>query len=545
VTGEPVDLGIPGLDQAVEIGRGGFAVVYRAVQATFRRTVAVKVLSRRNADPASYERFIRECEAMGLLSDHPNIVTVFDAGTTSTGNPYIVMAFVPGGSLQDRLDAQGPFTWQAALPVGVKVASALASAHGLGVFHRDVKPANILVSAFGEPLLTDFGIARVAGSMETSSGVVTASVAHAPPEVLSGHRPTVSGDVWSLGSTLHMLVAGRAPFLRDDDDSMLAVYSRIAQAPPPDLRPLGVPDRLCSALEQAMAKDPAERFADVAALGAELQAVEASLGLPVTPLPVAHVTPVPTRAPIATGPPAGTVAPTTLVTPAGPWVPPATGRAVDRRRRRRALGLVAGIAVVAAAAVAFALATGGDDGTAEPPASDAPTITSAAGATVASTTAPETGATGDPASGSTVPDPPPDPAQAFVEVPGYSYEAVDAALLDQLRADLAALDPAGEHLVALDARAVAQDGAVVVNVLVYATRGEGRAQAFERQIVADLGDGAPERYQLGDRDVAFGPVGAGSTPALATFVDPYGVVILANTRAQAEAFAAAYLAVAG
>jgi serine/threonine protein kinase len=132
VTGAPVDLGIPGLDQAVEIGRGGFAVVYRAVQATFRRTVAVKVLSRRTADPASYERFIRECEAMGLLSDHPNIVTVFDAGTTSMGNPYIVMAFVPGGSLQDRLDAQGPFTWQAALPLGVKVASALASAHRLG-----------------------------------------------------------------------------------------------------------------------------------------------------------------------------------------------------------------------------------------------------------------------------------------------------------------------------------------------------------------------------------------------------------------------------
>ena len=103
----PVDLGIDGLQQAQEIGVGGFATVYRAYQPAFRRTVAVKVLATPNLDRASRERFERECQAMGTLADHPHIVTILDSGYTRKGRPYLVMAYLPGGSLQDRVDRHG------------------------------------------------------------------------------------------------------------------------------------------------------------------------------------------------------------------------------------------------------------------------------------------------------------------------------------------------------------------------------------------------------------------------------------------------------
>src|SRR4029450_7065758 len=113
MTGGSVDLGIPGLGPATPIGRGGFGTVYRAEQPAFRRTVAVKVLGG-NLDDRAQRRFERECQAMGSLSDHPGIVTIFDAGMTATGAPYLVMAFHPGGSIEDRLEREGGRGWEGA-----------------------------------------------------------------------------------------------------------------------------------------------------------------------------------------------------------------------------------------------------------------------------------------------------------------------------------------------------------------------------------------------------------------------------------------------
>jgi non-specific serine/threonine protein kinase len=181
-----VNLGVAGLEDIVMVGRGGFATVYRAYQPAFRRTVAVKVLSVTTVDESTRERFRRECQAMGLLSEHPSIVTVLDAGFLEDERPYLVMAYMPGGSLADRLRSEGPMSWQEASRAAVRLAGALDTAHQAGVLHRDVKPANVLLSPYGEPQLADFGIARVAGGPETSAGTFTASLGYAPPEIVEG-----------------------------------------------------------------------------------------------------------------------------------------------------------------------------------------------------------------------------------------------------------------------------------------------------------------------------------------------------------------------
>ncbi|MEZ5144953.1 MAG: serine/threonine-protein kinase [Acidimicrobiales bacterium] len=273
------DLGIEGLEGATEIGVGGFATVYMAQQPAFRRTVAVKVLAALNLDDVARERFERECQAMGSLSEHPNIVTVYGAGFTGSSRPYLVMAYLPGGSLAQRLKASGPLPWQETTLIGVHLAGALETAHRAGIIHRDIKPGNVLMSPYGDAQLTDFGIARISGGHETRSGVVTASMSHAPPEVLDGQRPDRQADVYSLGSTLYELLAGRPAFEAEGDESMVPMLRRILTEPPPDLRPRGVPDAVCRVVEQAMAKEPAERQASAVELGRQLQAARASLGL--------------------------------------------------------------------------------------------------------------------------------------------------------------------------------------------------------------------------------------------------------------------------
>ena len=158
--GIPAELVAAGFEDPEEIGRGGFGVVYRCVQRTLDRTVAVKVLTA-DLEPDNLERFVREQVAMGKLSGHPHIVSIFQVGTTATGRPYIVMQYHPHGSLDAKVQDSGPVGWRDALHVGVKVAGALETAHRRGTLHRDVKPANILLTEYGEPQLTDFGIARL------------------------------------------------------------------------------------------------------------------------------------------------------------------------------------------------------------------------------------------------------------------------------------------------------------------------------------------------------------------------------------------------
>jgi hypothetical protein len=146
-------------------------------------------------EPDNLERFVREQIAMGKLSGHPHIDSIFQVGTTATGRPYIVMQYHPHGSMEAKIHDAGPIGWRGATSIGVKLAGALETAHRRGTLHRDVKPANILLTEYGEPQLTDFGIARITGGFETADGAIMGSPAYTAPEVLLGEPPDVTSDV--------------------------------------------------------------------------------------------------------------------------------------------------------------------------------------------------------------------------------------------------------------------------------------------------------------------------------------------------------------
>ncbi|MCE5291190.1 MAG: serine/threonine protein kinase, partial [Nocardiaceae bacterium] len=160
------ELEVAGLESATEIGRGGFGTVYRCFQPSLDRSVAVKVLAA-DLDEENRERFLREEHAMGRLSGHPNIVDILQIGATTSGRPYILMPFHARGSLERAVHRNGPIPWQDTVRIGIKLAGAIESAHWMGILHRDVKPANVLVTAYDEPQLADFGIARVPGGFKT------------------------------------------------------------------------------------------------------------------------------------------------------------------------------------------------------------------------------------------------------------------------------------------------------------------------------------------------------------------------------------------
>ena len=269
----PAELLAAGFDDVEEIGRGGFGAVYRCAQRELDRTVAVKVLNS-DLDPDSLDRFLREQRAMGRLSGHPNIVTILQVGATSSGRPYIVMPYYPKNSLEALIREHGPLDWVETLSVGVKLAGALDAAHRTGTLHRDVKPGNILLSDYGEPQLTDFGIARIAGGFQTSTGVITGSPAFTAPEVLEGNAPTPASDVYSLGATLFCALTGHAAFERRSGEQVVAQFLRITSQPVPDLREQGLPGDVAAIVERAMALDPAERPGSAAEFGDELREVQ-------------------------------------------------------------------------------------------------------------------------------------------------------------------------------------------------------------------------------------------------------------------------------
>ncbi len=273
--GTGFDLGIEGLGLAQHVGRGDFADVYRAEQLSLRRTVAVKVLRAQASKPEVEARFKRECHAIGAVSDHPHIVGVHQSGSTRNGRAYLVMEYFPGGSLADRLAQDGALPVRPAVEIAAKIARALGVAHQAGVLHRDVKPANIMVSAYGEPALGDFGIARIEGGHQTTTGLLTASIVHAAPEILEGLGPQVAGDVYSLGSTLYELLIGKAPYYNPADESMWPLMKRILSEPMPSPEGYGVPAQLSEVLRRATNRDPADRFQSADEFAQQLEALVA------------------------------------------------------------------------------------------------------------------------------------------------------------------------------------------------------------------------------------------------------------------------------
>jgi len=273
---------IEGYSELVQIGVGGFSTVYRAHQGRFGRTVALKVLHGRLTDDDARRRFERECRAAGAASTHPNVVTVLDAGQSSDGRPYIAMELMEGGSLADRLADWGPLALDEVLDIGVKIAGALGAVHAAGLLHRDIKPQNILVSDLGEPALADFGISAVVRGPGATAGTAALTPLHAPPEVLEGDPTGVASDVYSLGSTLFTLLAGRAPFEGPAGEGLAVVIRRVANDDPPAIGRSDVGEDVEVVLRHALNKSPDRRFASALEFAEALQAQQGRIGHPLT-----------------------------------------------------------------------------------------------------------------------------------------------------------------------------------------------------------------------------------------------------------------------
>lgn len=365
------ELGIPGLTRVEPLARGGQGTVYRAYDPEHDRQVAVKVLQG-VFDDESKARFNRERRAMGSVSTHPGIVTIYNSGFTSAGLPYVVMEYMEGGSLADSLVANGPMVWTDVLEIGAKVADALETTHRAGVIHGDVKPENLLVSAYGETKLTDFGVASLTAATTTGgSSKVGMTVDHAPPEVLSGARPTESADIYALGSTLFTLIANRVPFRLPGDGTLAASISRSLTESVPDLRNNGIPAPVCAVIEQAMAKNPAERFGSAAAMGAALTQVLGQEGRYGATIITGQAPP-----PVPTSPPA----PPPVVEPTPPPTPP------SKRGRRIAVAVGVVVLLIAGAAGAALVLGGGDDGADQAADAEPAVTTSSSTSTTSSTT---------------------------------------------------------------------------------------------------------------------------------------------------------------
>jgi tRNA A-37 threonylcarbamoyl transferase component Bud32 len=254
-------LGRLGAYEVLEVqGQGGMGVVLKARDPALDRMVAIKVLTPALAHGASARRrFAREARAAAAVG-HEHIVAIH-AVDEFRGLPYLVMQYIPGRSLQERIDASGPLEVKEILRIGTQAARALAAAHAQGVVHRDIKPANILLENCVERVkLTDFGLARAIDDASlTQSGVIAGTPQYMAPEQARGEPVDARADLFSLGAVLYAMAAGRPPFRAD---SAMAVLKRVCEDRHRSIRELNseVPDWLEAVIDRLLAKDPAHRF---------------------------------------------------------------------------------------------------------------------------------------------------------------------------------------------------------------------------------------------------------------------------------------------
>ncbi|WP_394278106.1 protein kinase [Microbacterium sp.] len=275
---------LPGFTYQQVLGSGGFADVYLYEQALPRRRVAVKVLLADKMSGGAVEQFQAEANVMAMLSTHPAIVTIYQAGVSEDGRSYLVMEYCSKPNLQVRART-GQISVAEALRVGIQVAAAVETAHRAGILHRDIKPANILVTEYNRPALTDFGIATTAEGTDPSAGM---SIPWSPPESFADTPEfTVRSDVWALGATVYNLLAGRSPFeVPGGRNGGAELIRRIETEPPTRIERADVPASLHLVLERAMAKRPTDRFESAVDFARALQKVQIELAHSVTPVDI-------------------------------------------------------------------------------------------------------------------------------------------------------------------------------------------------------------------------------------------------------------------
>jgi hypothetical protein len=342
------------------IASGGMATVWAAEDQLLRRLVAVKVLAPQiGADPSARVRFEREARTAARVSDHPHVVTIYDIGEHE-GNAFIVMEYLAGGTVADRLRDGTPIPRSEAVRWLDEAAAALDAAHAQGIVHRDVKPANLLLDDRGRLAVGDFGIARLATDVGlTTTGQVLGTAAYLSPEQAMGEPATPASDRYSLAVVAHELLTGTRPFR---GEHAAAQARQHVEAPPPRATESApdLPAAVDPVIARGLAKAPDARWPSAAAF---VSALREGLG---------GVAPPPTAATVAMGAGAQAAPPPSARTPRpAPPAPPVA------RTRRRLPAWAAALAAAAVAGIVLAilLASGGDgDGervatrTAQPPA---------------------------------------------------------------------------------------------------------------------------------------------------------------------------------
>jgi serine/threonine protein kinase len=336
------------------LAAGGMGEVWTARDLELDRLVALKLLGHA-ADPA---RFQREAHAAAALS-HPNVTQLFDYGAWE-GRPYMVLEFLPGGTLEDRLSDGRPLPDAETERIAREVAAGLAHAHGRGLIHRDLKPANVLFDADGRAKIADFGIARMGGAGTlTEAGTLLGTAAYISPEQAAGEPATAASDVYSFGVILFRMLTGRLPFAAEVPLELVAMHRNAPPPPVASVRP-DAPPPLARLADASLAKDPAARPRDGSALVAALG------GVPATAEAATEIL----------APPAE---PTAVIRPR-PSPPPPRPPA---RRRRGVLAALLLLGLLAAAAAGLAVALIGHGSSS----SDTTTTTSTHRRTSRSTTA--------------------------------------------------------------------------------------------------------------------------------------------------------------
>jgi DNA-binding beta-propeller fold protein YncE len=313
-------------------GRGSMGVVYRATQLVLQRPVALKLIATESAHDASFrERFKRESQLAASI-DHPNVIPIYEAGEVE-GSLFLAMRFVEGTDLGALIGAHGALDPAHAVRIVAQVAAGLSAAHALGLVHRDVKPANVLIAAGADEhvYLADFGLTKHASSAGglTQPGMFVGTLDYSAPEVIRGDPVDSRADVYALGCVLFHCLTGHPPFVRDSD--VATMYAHLHDDAPAPSTLAGIPAALDAVVAKALAKDPDERYATAAELG---RAARAALGEPAAAAPSAPASPAapatpaepaaPAAAPSASGSPAAAGAPAEPAMPAAAASAPAS-----------------------------------------------------------------------------------------------------------------------------------------------------------------------------------------------------------------------------
>jgi serine/threonine protein kinase len=277
---------LPGFSHVHILGSGGFADVFLYEQNMPRRQVAVKVMLSEVVNDQVRQMFQAEANLMAQLSTHPSILTVYQASVSSDGRPYLVMELC-SASLSQRYRAER-LPVAEVLRIAVKIGSAIETAHRAGVLHRDIKPSNILMTAYGHPVLSDFGIAATLSESDEQQAVGM-SIPWSAPEVLMDETAgSIASEVWSFAATVYSLLAGRSPFeIPGQSNTSSDLVARINRAKPEPIGRSDVPPSLERALSRAMSRKATSRPTSILELIHELQGVESELGVPQTPVEVA------------------------------------------------------------------------------------------------------------------------------------------------------------------------------------------------------------------------------------------------------------------